>query len=159
MMRTVISTEPFGSIFPECVPLAERHYAEVGDSDPLRPLIVDADQMHSLSLSGLMIIVTARANSDLIGYFTWSIYNDPESRGLRSADQGAWYLAPGHWRVARRMFDRSVAELRLLGVKMIYPHHRLTGRGEGLAKEFLRRGAEPEKQVYKLWIGDAVGQH
>jgi hypothetical protein len=151
----VIGLEPFGSIWPECVKLGLEHFAEVGDTDSRRPLDLDRGLLGAASAAGSLRIVTARRGGCLLGYLFWSVGPDPESRGLLQADQGAWYVAPGAPRsTAIRMYERSIAELRRLGVRLVYPHHRLAGRGAGLGKFFARRGAVPEKQVYSLWIGD-----
>ena len=154
----IVAVEPFGSIWPECLSLAEAHWHEVEvGMDPRRKLDLDYELMSQLSLAGALLVVSARCAGALVGYFTWTVSRDPESRGLVIAQQGAWYVSPGHWGLARRMLDRSIAELQFAGVQCIYPHHRLVGRGQALSREFLRRGAQAEKQVYSLWIGTAHG--
>lgn len=135
--------------------LAESHFEEVdGDIELRRQLNVDTEIMKMLSDSGVLLLITARKNSKLIGYYTWQIMPDIESAGLLIAQQGAWYVNPGHPKIAVQMFDKSVKELKKRGVKCIFPHHRSQGRGKDIGKFFKRRGAKLIQHTYSLWIGD-----
>ncbi len=155
MSLVVVAVEPWGSLWPEFNELAKKHWTEVEvDTDKRREMKADAALLAKLQASNSLLCVTARQDGRLIGYLTWTLSPDPESAGLTIGDQGAWYVEEGHARVARRMYDRSIAEMKRVGVKCIYPHHRLNGRGHSLGKFFTRLGAVPEKQVYSLWIGD-----
>lgn len=155
MPRVVVAREPFGSAWPESEALALKHFIEVEVGVPeQRRLAVDNVALSLLSRQNAFIVITARIAGRLVGYFTWTVTRDLESKGLLIANQGAWYLRPGFPRVAARMFDRSIAELKLLGVKCIFPHHRLHGRGKSLGRFFKRRGAVPTKEEYMMWIGD-----
>ena len=110
--------------------------------------------MSLMDLQGSLKIITARLAGRLIGYFTWTISPDPESRGLLLGLQGAWYVAPGYPRAAVKMFDESVRVLKSCGVKCVVPHHRLQGRGSGISRFFRRRGAVDIQHNFALWIGD-----
>lgn len=155
MHRVVVAREPFGSAWPESQALTLKHFleVEVGVS-PHRRLEPDTENLGLLSRKNFLICITARVAGRLIGYFTWTVTRDLESKGLLIANQGAWYLQPGFPRVASRMFDRSIAELKLMGVRCIFPHHRLHGRGKSLGRFFKRRGAVETKAEYMMWIGD-----
>ena len=152
----IIALEPFGSIWPECVVLGQKHFDEIEiDTDPRRKFALNRTLLSTAAVQGSLKIVTARIDTKLVGYCFWTVLSDPESEGLLVAEQGPWYVteeAPA--RTAFRLYERSINELKSWGVKVVYPHHRATGRGSGLGKFFLRRGAVPEKQVYSLWIGD-----
>jgi hypothetical protein len=152
----IVAMEPFGSIWPECVELGKRHWEEVEtETDPRRTFNLNRALLSHASVQGSLRIATARINGKLVGYLFWTVMHDPESAGLLIADQGAWFVSPdAPPRTALRLYERSIAELRAAGVRLIYPHHRTTGRGAGLGKFFARRGAVPEKQVYSLWIGE-----
>jgi hypothetical protein len=134
---------------------AESHFVEVdGGIEPNRKFVLDEDLMQNLQDAGLLLIVTARKNGQFIGYFTWQISPDIESKGLLIAQQGAWYVNPGHPRIAFKMFDKSVDELKRRGVKCIFPHHRTQGRGANIGKFFEKRGAKLIQHTYSLWIGE-----
>jgi hypothetical protein len=153
----IIARESWDSVWPEVSELAAEHFAEVdGGIEPKRPLKIDSARMRSLSLMGILQIITARKAGKLMGYCTWQIMPDIESEGLLIAQQGAWFVskAAHSQRIGYRLFERSIAELRLLGVQLIFPHHRLQGRGTKLGKFFAHFGAKEIQHTYSLWIGD-----
>ncbi len=134
---------------------AESHFEEVdGGVEPNRPFDLDTDIMTHMQNTGSLLIVTARQDGKFVGYFTWQISLDVESKGLLIAQQGAWYVYPGNPRVAVKLFDKSIEELRKRGVQCIFPHHRLQGRGANLGKFFEKRGAKLMQHTYSLWIGN-----
>ncbi len=160
MRDFALTVEPFAQMWEEARPLAEAHFREVEEGvEPRRRFDLDLGLMNKLEEVGSLFVLVARnAVGVLIGYYTWQISLDVESLGLVIAQQGAWYLAPGHPRVARAMFTRSCTELRQRGVQCIFPHHRLQGRGQSLGRFFLRQGAKPTQVTYSLWIGEGDSQ-
>lgn len=152
--RTVIATEPWGSIWPECGALAAQHLLEVDGGTAERHRGIDHLAIANADLLGAMRIVSARRDGRLVGYLTWTKTTDPESMGLRIANQGGWYVADGCApSPAVAMFDRSIKELHLDGIQMAYPHHRIEGRGANIGKFFARRGATHIQQGYEMRIG------
>jgi hypothetical protein len=137
-------------------PHAEAHALEVdGGVQPQRPFKLDEPVMLALAAAGVLRTFIARDMAGvLVGYFTWNISLDIESAGLLIAQQGAWYVAPGHQGAATSLWDLAVCELRRSGVKCIYPHHRQQGRGSGIGRFFRRRGAKEIQRTYSLWIGE-----
>lgn len=150
-----ISVEPWSDEWwAQAKPLACSHFEEVdGGVEPNRPFDLDCTLMAALDLAGCLKLVTARLSGKMVGYYTWNISPDVESRGLLIAQQGAWYVAPGHPRVAVEMFDFAVSALRQCGVKCLFPHHRVQGRGSNIGRFFKRRGATKTQDTYSLWIG------
>lgn len=142
------------SWYEEARALAEAHFAEVdGGIEPKRPFCLDLALMDALANAGALLIVEARQGSALIGYFSWQVSPDVESEGLLIAQQGAWYVKPGHFRAAAQTFDASLVLLRARGVQCAFPHHRTQGRGAHIGRFFQRRGAKPIQTTYSLWIG------
>lgn len=156
MAELEIWREPFAAVWPEVQDLGVRHFDEVdGDVEPKRKFALDAVALHELSKQGIFIFLTARVDGLISGYFTWNVIPDMESVGLLVAHQGAWFVDSGAPRkTARALWDRSIEELRFMGVQCIFPHHRLQGRGTGIGRFFERRGAKPIQLTYSLWIGD-----
>jgi hypothetical protein len=150
-----VGLEPWSDgLWAEMKPHAEAHFREVdGGVEPNRPFKLDERLMGVIAQAGSLKVVIARKAGFLVGYFTWNLMLDIESEGLLIAQQGAWYVAPGHPRVAVEMFDASVAAFKALGVKCLFPHHRTQGRGAQIGKFFKRRGAKHIQQTYSLWIG------
>lgn len=151
-MTLVIRPSRFDELWPEVEILAARHFSEVNPGSR-REFAINADLLRRMNASGHLIIIAAWWDGELIGYLTWSLVPDIESSSI-VGDQGAWYVSPHHPIVARKMFDYSLQALRALGVKCVFPHHHLIGRGARLGRFFTKHGATPSKQVYELWIGD-----
>lgn len=156
MRDCVVAVEPWGEAFwRDAESLARAHFEEVdGGVAPKRQLALDVDLMTALADAGALKIITARKAGEMVGYYTWNVTSDVESMGLLIAQQGAWYVSPGHAGAAVRMFDLAVQALRDLGVSCIYPHHRTQGRGANIGRFFQRRGAKEIQRTYSLWIGD-----
>lgn len=148
--------EPWSDAFwSDAEALATAHFEEVdGGVEPKRPFKLDTGFMQRLYDGGVLKLFTARIDGRLVGYYTWNVTSDVESQGLLIAQQGAWYVAPGHPRIAGKMFDTAVSELRAIGVQCIFPHHRAQGRGAAIGRFFQRRGAKKIQDTYSLWIGD-----
>ncbi len=155
MREYAVGLEPWSlALWEEMRPPAEAHFEEVdGGVEPKRPFRLDLNLMQALADAGALKVVIARHEGQLVGYYTWNIMPDVESEGLLIGQQGAWYVKPGHPRVAFKMFWKAVVELKALGVQCIYPHHRTQGRGAHIGKFFMRQGARDIQRTYSLWIG------
>lgn len=151
-----VALEPWTTRFwRDAQKLAADHFEEVdGGVEPKRVFKLDEPFMNAMAGAGVLKVIAARLDGRLVGYFTWSVVRDVESEGLRIAQQGAWYVEPGHPRIALQMFKASVKELQALGVQCMFPHHRAQGRGAALGKFFKRQGAKKIQDTYSLWIGD-----
>lgn len=156
-MNTAFQQESFVSIWPEMSVLGASHFREVdgGTDDARRPFRADEATLERLNRIGAFQIFSARVGSKLVGYCSWNLSYDLESQGLLIATQGAWYVTPGHGRAGLRLFEFSLDALRSMGVKLVFPHHRLAGRSTWrLGKWFERLGAVPEQMTYRLWLED-----
>lgn len=155
--KAVITCEPWGKFEPDCLSLGAEHFAETDTGvEPRRPFKLDLPMMREISDTGFFRVYSARKNGKLIGYIMWTIQNDPESEGLLIANMGPWFVSheAGRFRVGERLFDESIADLKSLGVKNVFPHHRMQGRGAKLGDFFKRKGAKEVQHTYSLWIGN-----
>ena len=115
--------------------------------------------MSELYKAGILGIMSARLDGVLVGYLTWNVHTDPESKGLPVAYQGGLFVKDDrsliHYGIGLRLYKRSIEELKKLGVKQIFPHYRNRGRGAALDKFFTKKlGAVEVQRGYSLWIGD-----
>lgn len=147
MLPLTVREETWSQVWPEAEQLALLHHSEVRETTPL---VVDTETMFAMSKGGWLRIIAARLGPELIGYLTWQLSCSVESSGVLIAQQGAWFLLPGYPRVALQMFEESVEILKKAQVRFMYPHNRFSGRGDGLDKFFLRRGAKPLQMVYEM---------
>lgn len=159
MSRELLGRERFASVWGEMKALGQSHFAEVdgGWADARRPFDVDTKALETLDAIGQFVVYTARSpDGPLLGYCTWSLGYDLESKGLAIAHQGAWYSPPGQGRMAFRLYKHCLAALAAQGVRLVFPHHRLAGRATvRLGDWFERLGAIPEQITYRLWIEDS----
>lgn len=153
----VLGPESWESVWPEIDALFSEHFGEVeGDLVEHRPYKADEPAMRALYAAGTLRIFTARVNGDLAGYCMWQVTKDVESLGLLIAQHGPWFVRKkyGHLMLGGRLFDASIADLRGLGVKIAFPHHRLQGRSVKLGAFFRRRGAVETQRTYTMWLGE-----
>jgi hypothetical protein len=152
-----LGVERWADVADEAEEIGAQHFAEVERGlDPRRRYKLDKRLMQALDAQNMILIVTARVNGALAGYFTWQITLDVESEGLIIAQQGAWFVRPEYARFSfgRELLKLSISELKVRGVKCIFPHHRMEGRGNRLGLLFRRLGAVLTQETYMLWIGD-----
>jgi len=130
---------------------AELVRAEVKEVEPNgRQFNPDVQSILTNEALGIFKILVARKNGEMIGYLTWMIDFDLEAYGTLIANQTAWYLKPGHYGVADKMFDFAMAHFKQVGVKYVYWHHTFNGRGKTLGRYFQRKGAKPISMNYMI---------
>lgn len=149
-----IEIEPFQHFWPEAKSLAEAHSVEVDSGvEPRRPFKLSEAGAMNMQRAGVLRIFALRLDKRLVGYLWWQICPDIESDGLMAAFMGPLYAQPGHAKAVLKLWDHSVAVLRAMGVKIVFPHHRTQGRGANLGNFLRRRGAKHIQNGFSLWIG------
>lgn len=150
-----IGWEAFVPFWAEAEPMATQHSREVNAGERHgHPFKLDVELLRQSERAGAFRVISARINGTLVGYCTWSFMPDPESAGVSIADQGAWYVDPGHPGVGRKLLTRSIAMLRELGIQSVQLHHQIHGRGAKLGNLFKRLGAIEHQHRYTLWVGE-----
>lgn len=153
----IVRQETFADIWPECHALGQEHFAEVeGELVRNRPYCLDAGLMSQLCKAGVLKIIAARRGHRLVGYCTWQLTMDVESAGLLIAHQGAWFVSNEGQGAGLPMFREARRVLHSLGVKWMFPHYRLRGRGRRLGAWLERLGAPATQVTHALWIGEAA---
>ena len=143
-----LQIEQFERCWPEGRALVLAEAAEVEpDGRNLEP---DISAYITNEQLGLINILVARKGGKIVGYLCWQIDFDMESYGTLIANQNAWYVAPGHYGVADKMFDWAVNYFKSLGVKFVYWHHTEHGRGKTLGRYFKRKGCKLISHNYAL---------
>ena len=155
MRDVAIAWETWASVWPEGDALARAHFGEVeGNLAEKRPYEVDERLMAEAEKYGVLRVVGARVAGRLVGYCTWSLMPDPESKGLVMANQGAIYVDPRFAGLGYKMVAFSLPGLKILGADYALMHHRMLGRGARLWVWFKRLRAILIKHEYYLWLGD-----
>jgi hypothetical protein len=125
--------------------------AEVKEVEPNgRNFEPDVNSILTNEMLGTFRILVARLDGRMIGYLSWMVDFDIESYGTLIANQTAWYVEPGHYGVADKMFRWVVDEFKRIGVKYAYFHHTLNGRGRDIGKYLERKGARLSSLNYVM---------
>lgn len=153
-MPVTLQIEKVEEIQSEIDVLAREEHAEMEVG--FRPYGPDYTGLIYHEQTGTFKCLTARRHSggpsggELVGYFTWMIDFDLESYGTLIVHQCAWYVRPGNFGVAARMFYWATEEFKRLGVKILYLHNAQFGRGQTLGKFFEKNGAVHVSNTYAL---------
>jgi hypothetical protein len=149
-----VALETWSECGSECEVLGALSFEEtVPEVEPGRVYELDRVQFEQLDRVGMLKIITARdSESQMLGYISWTLQFDPESRGRLIAMQGPMYVKPGTWGVAWKIFMASLEILREYNVRWSYPHTRHAGR-QGMERFLRRLGARPAYTVWALQLG------
>jgi len=127
--------------------LAAQEQIEISEQRRFRP---DFESMETLNKAGIFRMITARLDGRIIGYFTWLMDFDMESKGTLIVNQGAWFVEPGHPIAAVKMLERAIEEFKKAGVEFAYFHHTIHGRGATVGRLFEKKGAKLSGHTYTL---------
>jgi hypothetical protein len=156
--KVVFRFERWNECGTEILAIAGNHFAEVeGDLVQVRPYKPKIDAYALMDQLGMLRLLAARDHDgQLVGYATWNLVEDIESAGLFIATQGAMYVKPGvrAGALLYSMIKYSIKCLERLGVRCLFLHHRLQGRGTRLDSVFRRLHAVEIKHEFMLMIGD-----
>jgi GNAT superfamily N-acetyltransferase len=116
-----IQVEKFADIARELPPLFEQHYREIARDQDKIPLAPDWDRYFQLELTGWLIITTARAGKDLVGYIFNLAGGHLHYRSTPHAEIEMFWLDPAYRgsSFALRWFRENEAALKKLGAKKI----------------------------------------
>src|ERR1700689_2021523 len=115
-----IAQERWKEFWVEGEALCREEYIEAKDSLwPQWEYNLDVSLLAHLDIMDVLQIWTARVNGKLVGYIWWTLQNDPESKNLRMAVQGPWFVKPDHkfarLSLGKRLYDQSTEYLRTRG--------------------------------------------
>jgi hypothetical protein len=152
--------ECWASVWPGVERLARMHFDLDNPSGSPKHgrFDLDVEQFELLDSSGAWRVFTARVNGALVGYSTWTVLRDLEVRGLLVAEQGPLFIEPGRGASGSTLYTLALRALRDEGVEIVYPYHRLAGRGPRLGRTLFNRRlhALPIKTGYELELCHAV---
>jgi hypothetical protein len=134
-----VRLEKVEDVWEEAEKLAAAEYTEIEERRRWGP---DWKSIIGLNNAGVFQALIARVDGRMIGYFTWLLDFDIESKGTLIANQTMWYVEPGHPRAANMLFDAAVQQFKKAGVEYAYLHHTVKGRGARLGRFFERKNAE-----------------
>lgn len=147
MSQLTLGIERVEKVWEEGLPLMLAEHQELKVRRPFAP---DVDSLKKSEAAGIFKALIARLDGEMVGYLTWMVDFDIESYGTLIAHQCAWYVKPDCPGVGAAMFDWAVTYLKGMGVKFVYLHGSVTGRGAKLGAFFERKGAHIVGYNYEL---------
>jgi hypothetical protein len=87
------AVEHFADVWPEAEPLTRGHWEEIAKDKGLLTLNPDLDKYRSLDAGGHLLVLTARADGELIGYFVWIVIAHPHYKHVLVAEEDLHFTA------------------------------------------------------------------
>lgn len=148
--------EPYADVAEELRALYPLEWAEAGlDRDrPEARLEVDFDRYTAMDQAGLIVAITLREDSRLVGYFTAFVTPALHFRACLTAYHDLFYVLPEFrgrqggvrlLREARRELIRRGVHRWIVGSTVAKPADRL----------YEALGFEPAETYYSMWLGDS----
>ena len=150
--RIELAWENWNEFAADAAGLMQEEYDEYQALQGLEDMSLNHTEMQSLSDAGRLNVLCARDRGVPVGYFMLFISMDPEVSWQVIATQGAWYVKNDerYVRLGGQLWLEALAFVKSLGIKLVELHHPVVGRGARLAPFFLRQGARPLNQTYRL---------
>ena len=147
-----LQEETFEQFWRDGEKLFREHCVKIGEP-PDEYLRKNVPLFRKLAELGALQIVTARSNGRMFGYLTSTLGPSAESEVRRCAQQTAFYASPDIWGLGMRLHHFAVEKLRERGGSWdVLMRAGILGDGPRLGTLYLRSGAEPFGQLYKLEI-------
>lgn len=115
--RLIFQIETLAAVKNEARPLLDLHWDEIALNKDIVPLDPDWEAYEKIETAGFYHVVTARHDSALVGYATFTIARNLHYRTLVVADSDIFFLLP--------RYRRGLAGIRLLS----FAEKTLTERG------------------------------
>lgn len=151
--RVTFSWERFTDCLPELAPMMERHGAEVSVKRSRAPLDINYELHCTYQLAGLLQLLTARRNGELVGYMMALVGPHLDYRSTRWCSIIKFYLAPEcrvGWTAIHmfKAFERKMRELDVAVVNGTEAVRYTNGRKYRVAKLFTRLGYRMIERVF-----------
>jgi hypothetical protein len=101
------AVESFATVWPEAEPLTRPHWEEIAKNKGLLTLNPDLDKYERLESGGHLLLVTARADGSLVGYFLWIIVPHPHYKHVQAAEEDLHFISTEYRSGGRYGRDRS----------------------------------------------------
>lgn len=151
-----VADEPWESCVHECEALGALHHAEasVRAGPDQMDGVYQLDHTRLNALGHRLRAITARVDSRLAGYCTWTHEDNVEAVQTRTMVQGPFFVVPelARLHLGRAMLDVSRKVFAHEGVQFLRLHHTTAGRGARAGVLYQRMGAVETKREYTLAV-------
>lgn len=135
--KPVFAVERFYDVVADIKPLLKRHWEELGRDRDAVPLDFWWEHAAALDTSGILRIMTARLDGELVGYFFTMVSPHLHYKTTLHAVVDMYWLAPEHrcgW-TGIKMIRAWEGEMRKLGVKRVMIGENLSFKGKHLGED------------------------
>lgn len=139
------AVEPFLDVYPEAEPLFNSHWEEIAQNKAL--LTVNPDLEKYRLAAPNLLLVTARSDGRLVGYFVWFLIGHHHYKHVMSAEEDLHYLLPEYRRgLTGYMFLKAAREAALdRGAKLLVMREKIGHEHPAIMK---RLNFKPTDIVY-----------
>jgi GNAT superfamily N-acetyltransferase len=88
------AVEPFVNVWAEAQPWTRPHWEEIAKNKSLLTINPDIDRYRRLAVDDHLLLVTARADGKLVGYFLWIVAAHPHYKHVQVAEEDLHFLLP-----------------------------------------------------------------
>ncbi len=150
-----IQTEKLADLYPEILPLYERHYQEIAENKDSVPLDPDYERYLAMDKSGMLLVVTVRDDDKLVGYFKVIIVSLLHYRSTLSAETDIFFIDKEYRGdgTGTKLFRFVIEEVEKRGAKCFYSGYKIK---HGHEKLFKSLGFVDIERRAVLYIEDQV---
>jgi GNAT superfamily N-acetyltransferase len=147
MTDLIFAVEPYSEVINEMRLMYPAHWAEVAINKDLVGLNPDYDRYSELDGQGLLHLVTARSNGDLVGYHLMIVTRHLHHKDSLSAISDITYLKPKYRKgmTGVKFLKYAFDGLRDMGVKCIHTSCKVN---HDFGKILERLGFKEEERLY-----------
>lgn len=151
-MTVTYAVEDWFAIKAEVLPLLHRHWVEVALDRESIPLVVDFDLYDAIATAGILHVVIARKDGELIGYFWALVKNHMHYASTLFGFTDILFIDKPHrkGRVGQNLIKAAEESLKARGVTKIFI---ATKTKLNLGPLFTRMGYGVHEVVYSKMIG------
>jgi GNAT superfamily N-acetyltransferase len=88
------AVECVADVWPEAEPLTRLHWEEIAKNKALLTLNPDVEKYELLDKNDALLLVTARDDGALVGYFLWIVLPHPHYKHVLVAEEDLHFLSP-----------------------------------------------------------------
>lgn len=149
------AVETFRQAFDEAGPLMAKHWEEIARNKALLTLNPDVAKYERIEQNGMLLLVTARCDGNLVGYFLWLLVTHAHYQHVLVAEEDLHYLLPEHRRgMTGYQFVKAACRIALAkGAKLLIMREKVGHEHPAL---MARLKFKPTDIVYTYSAGEAA---
>ncbi len=151
--KVYFAREGFVDMYPEMLPLLEKHYNEIAWNIEKIPLHVDIDKYAQLDGACILFCFSAREAGRLIGYAAFLVHPHPHYMSTVFATNDVIFIEKSHRgrQLGAEFLEFCETELKAFGVQAIAIRIKNCLNWAPLAEAC---GFEPVESTHLKWVGD-----